>query len=176
MQNNDFGRHNYFHLLTLRGAPHMKTLTVSGLVFTILVSPASHVLAQSPYDQPPDLQALLDQNPHMQDMQAFQTRYDNIKKARSLERKAITDQIYAEELDRAKKEQATQGPFYDPVAASEWAAKQRIEQLGVQWKKEDQELDAQMHKEMMNNTSMGGMYEMQQNMMKQYGYSTPAPE
>jgi hypothetical protein len=112
----------------------------------------------------------------MQDVQAFQAKYDNIKKERDLERKAIVDQIYAEELAKAKKEQATQGPFYDPYAASEWAAKQRIEQLGVQWEKEDQELDAQMQEEMMNNTSMGGMYKMQQEMMKQYGYTAPAPK
>ena len=81
-----------------------------------------------------------------------------------------------EELAKAKIEQVTQGPLYDPIAASEWAAKQRIEQLGVQWKKEDQELDAHMQEEMMNNTSMGGMYKMQQEMMKQYGYTPPAPE
>jgi len=154
----------------------MKSSIVFGIAFTVLVSPILNVLAQSPYGQPPDPQAMLNQNPYMQDMQAFQAKYDNIKKEKDLERKAIIDQIYAEELAKAKKEQATQGPFYDPFGASEWAAKQRVEQLGVQWKKEDQELDAQMQEEMMNNTSMGGMYKMQQEMMKQYGYTAPAPE
>jgi hypothetical protein len=154
----------------------MKSSIVFNLAFTVMVSTTQNVLAQTPYDQPPDPQALLEQNPYMQDMQAFQTRYDNIRKERDLERKAVIDQIYAEELARAKKEQATQGPFYDPVAASEWAAKQRIEQLTVQWKKEDQELDARMQQDMMNNTSMGGMYKMQQEMMKQYGYTAPAAE
>lgn len=154
----------------------MKFSIVFNLACSVLVSTTQSVLAQSPYDQPPDPQALLNQNPYMQDMQAFQTKYDNIKKERDLERKAVIDQIYAEELAKAKKEQATQGAFYDPMAASEWAAKQRIEQLKVQWEKEDQELDAQMQEDMMNNTSMGGMYKMQQEMMKQYGHTTPAPE
>jgi hypothetical protein len=154
----------------------MKYFTVSSIAITVLLSPVLNVLAQSPYGQPPDPQAILNQNPYMQDMQSFQTKYDNIKKESDLERKAVIDQIYAEELAKAKKEQASQGPMYDPFAASEWAAKQRIEKLGVQWKKEDQELDAQMQEDMMNNTSMGGMYKMQQQMMKQYGYTAPAPE
>ena len=154
----------------------MKYFTVSGIAITVLLSPVLNVLAQSPYGQPPDPQAILNQNPYMQDMQSFQIKYDNIKKERDLERKAVIDQIYAEELAKAKKEQASQGPMYDPFSASEWAAKQRIEKLGVQWKKEDQELDAQMQEDMMNNTSMGGMYKMQQEMMKQYGYTAPAPE
>ncbi len=153
----------------------MKSCVVFGIVLTALASPAQNVLAESPYGQPPDPQAMLDQNPYMQDMQAFQAKYDNIKKERDLERKTIVDQIYAEELARAKAEQATQGPFYDPHAASEWAAKQRIEQLGAQWKKEDQALDTQMQEDMMNHTSMGEMYKMQQEMMKQYGYSAPTP-
>jgi hypothetical protein len=71
-------------------------------------------------------------------------------------------------------DQAVQGEFYDAYSASEWAAKQRIEPLAVQWKKEDQELDDQMQEDMMNNTSMGGMYKMQQEMMKQYGYTAPS--
>jgi hypothetical protein len=154
----------------------MKYFTISGIAITVLLSPALNVLAQSPYGQQPDPYALLNQNPYMQDMQAFQDKYDNIKKERDLERKAIVDQIYAEELAKAKKEQAAQGPFYDPIGASEWASKQRIEKLGVQWKKEDQELDAKMQEDMMNNTSMGGMYKMQQEMMKQYGYTAPAPK
>ena len=154
----------------------MKSFIVFSITFTVLVSPVLNVLAQSPYGQPPDPQAMLNQNPYMQDMQAFQAKYDNIKKERDLERKAIVDQIYAEELAKAKKEQAAQGPFYDPIGASEWAAKQRIEKLGVQWKKEDQELDAKMQEDMMNNTSMGGMYKMQQEMMKQYGYTAPPPK
>ena len=102
------------------------------MVFPVLVSPAKQVLAQSPYGQLPDPRALLNQNSYMQDMQAFQARYDAIKKENNLERKAITDQIHAEELARAQQEQATQGSFYDPVAASEWAARQRIKQLAVQ--------------------------------------------
>ena len=110
----------------------MKYFTVSGIAITVLLSPALNVLAQSPHGQQPDPYALLNQNPYMQDMQAFQDKYDNIKKERDLERKAIVDQIYAEELAKAKKEQAAQGPFYDPIGASEWAAKQRIEKLGVQ--------------------------------------------
>ena len=154
----------------------MKSIIVSGITLAVLLSPVLNVLAQSPYGQPPDPQAILNQNTYMQDMQAFQVKYDNIKKERDLERKAVIDQIYAEELAKAKKEQATQGPFYDPIGASEWAAKQRIEKLGAPWKKEDQELDAQMQEDMMSNTSMGGMYKMQQEMMKQYGYTAPAPK
>lgn len=154
----------------------MKSFIVSVTAFTALLATTMNVLAQSPYGQPPDPQTILNQNPYMQDMQSFQVKYDDIKKEREQERKVIVDQIYAEELARAKKEQAAQGPFYDPYAASEWAAKQRIEKLGVQWKKEDQELDAQMQEDMMNNTSMGGMYKIQQEMMKQYGYTTPSPK
>ena len=152
----------------------MKYFTIPGLTFAVLLSPALNAIAQSPDDQQPDPQAILNQMPYMQDMQAFQDKYDNIKKERDLERKEIVDQIYAEELTKAKKEQAVQGEFYDAYSASEWAAKQRIEKLGVQWKKEDQALDAQMQEDMMNNTSMGGMYKMQQEMMKQYGYTAPA--
>ena len=154
----------------------MKSFIVFVTAFTALLIPTLNAVAQSPYCQPPDPQAILNQNPYMQDMQSFQAKYDNIKKERAQERKVIVDQIYAEELARAKKEQAAQGPFYDPYAASEWAARQRIEKLGVQWKKEDQALDTQMQEDMMNNTSMGGMYKMQQEMMKQYGYTAPAPE
>jgi len=154
----------------------MKYFIVFGTVFAVLLTPTLNVVAQSPYGQPPDPQAILNQNPYMQDMQAFQAKYDNIKKEREQERKVIVDQIYAEELARAKKEQAVQGEFYDAYSASEWAAKQRIEPLAVQWKKEDQELDAQMQEDMMNNTSMGGMYKMQQEMMKQYGYTAPTQE
>ena len=154
----------------------MKYFTITGLTFAALLSPALNAIAQSPDDRQPDPQTILNQMPYMQDMQSFQAKYDNIKKERAQERKVIVDQIYAEELTSAKKEQAAEGPFYDPYAASEWAAKQRIEKLGVQWKKEDQALDAQMQEDMMNNTSMGGMYKMQQEMMKQYGYTAPAPE
>lgn len=152
----------------------MKSFMAFGIAFTALLTPTLNAVAQSPYGQQPDPQAILNQNPYMRDMQAFQAKYDNIKKEREQERKVIIDQIYAEELAKAKKEQAAQGPFYDPYAASEWAAKQRTEQLGVQWKKEDQELDVQMQEDMMNNTSMGGMYKMQQEMMKQYGYTAPS--
>ena len=56
------------------------------------------------------------------------------------------------------------------------AAKRRIEQLNAQWKNEDQELDAQMQEDMMNSTSMGGMYRIQQELMNQYGCTTPASE
>ena len=154
----------------------MKSVTVSGITFAVLLSPVLNAIAQSPDDQQPDPQAILNQMPYMQDMQAFQAKYDNIKQKRDLERKAIVDQIYAEELAEAKKEQAVQGEFDDAYSASEWAAKQRIEKLRVQWKKEDQSLDAQMQEDMMNNTSMGGMYKMQQEMMKQYGYTAPAPK
>lgn len=68
--------------------------------------------------------------------------------------------IYAEELAKAKKEQASQGPMYDPYDASEGGARRRIETLSAQWKKEDQELDAKIQEDMINNTSMGGMYKM----------------
>ena len=160
----------------------MKSVIVSGITFAVLLSPVLNAIAESPDDQQPDPQAILNQMPYMQDMQdmqdmqAFQAKYDNIKQKIDLERKAIVDQIYAEELAKAKKEQAVQGEFYDAYSASEWAAKQRIEKLRVQWKKEDQALDAQMQEDMMNNTSMGGMYKMQQEMIKQYGYTAPAPK
>lgn len=152
----------------------MKSVTLSAIALTVLLVPVQKVLAQSPYGQQPDPQAILNQMPYMQGMQELQVKYDNIKKQREQERKAIVDQIYAEELSKAKKEQATQGPMYDPYGASEWAAKQRVEELGVQWKKEDQELEAQMQEEMMSSTGMGDMLKMQQEMMKQYGNTAPA--
>ena len=67
------------------------------MVFPVLVSPAKQVLAQSPCGRPADPRALHNQDPYMHDMQAFQARYDAIKKENSLERKAITEQIHAEE-------------------------------------------------------------------------------
>lgn len=152
----------------------MKSATLPGIAFAVLLITALNVLAQSPYGQQPDPQAILNQMPYMQGMQELQAKYDKIKKEREQERKAIVDEIYAEELAKAKKEQATQGPMYDPYAASEWAAKQRVEELGVQWKKEDQELEAQMQQEMMSSTGMGDMLKMQQEMMKQYGHTAPA--
>jgi hypothetical protein len=152
----------------------MKPAILVTMIFTAFPIPAVTVLAQAPYDQSPDPQAILNQMPHMQGMQELQIKYDNLKKEREQERKAVVDQIYEEELARAKKEQAAQGPFYDPYAASEWAAKQRVEQLNAQWKKEDQALDAQMHEEMMSSTGMGKMMQNQQEMMKQYGYTPPA--
>ena len=152
----------------------MKPVILATMALTAFQLSASTALAQSPHGQTPDPQAILNQMPHMQGMQELQTKYDNIKKERQQERKVIIDRIYEEELARAKKEQAAQGPFYDPYAASEWAAKQRVEQLTTQWKKEDQQLDAQMHEEMMATTGLGKMLGNQQEMMKQYGYTPPA--
>jgi hypothetical protein len=152
----------------------MKTVIHAITAVTALQLSAFNVVAQSPYGQVPDPQAILNQMPHMQGMQEFQAKYDKIKKQREQERKAVADKIYEEELARAKKEQATQGPFYDPYAASEVAAKRRIEQLTPQWQEEDRVLDAQMQEEMMSSTGMGAIYGNQQEMMQQYGYQPPA--
>ena len=152
----------------------MKPFIPAIMALTAIQLTAFTALAQSPYGQTPDPQAILNQMPHMHGMQELQAKYDNIKKERKQARKVIVDNIYEEELAKAKKEQTTQGPFYDPYAASEWAAKQRVEKLTAQWKKEDQELDAQMHEEMMTSTGLGKMMGNQQEMMKQYGYTPPA--
>ena len=86
----------------------------------------------------------------------------------------MTDKIYAEELAKAKNSPEVTERFYDPYAVSEVEARKRLAPLSAQWKKEDRELEAAMQEDMMNNTSMGEMYRMQQEMMKQYGYTAPA--
>lgn len=136
----------------------MRTTIQAIMAFAAFQLFAVPVHAQSPYGQMHDPQAILNQMPYMQGMQEFQAKYERIKKEREQERRAITDGIYEEELARAKAEQATQGPFYDPYAAAEVAAKRRVEQLTPQWKQEDQALDRQMQEEMMSSTGMGAIY------------------
>ena len=63
----------------------------------------------------------------------------------------------------------------DPVAAGEWAAKQRLEPLHAQWKQEDQALENQMRDEMMNSTGMGDMLKQQQEMEQKYAYPASPP-
>ena len=117
---NTMGTITHWVILTLREEPPVWYLFVFSLASTRLVSTSQNVLAQSPYGQQQDPQALLNQNPYMQDMQVFRTKYDDIRKEKDLERKAVIDQFYAEEIAKAKKEQATQGPFYESMATSEW--------------------------------------------------------
>jgi hypothetical protein len=50
----------------------------------------------------PDSQEILNQMPYMHGIQKFQIIYDNIRKEREQESKAIIDQIYAEILAKAK--------------------------------------------------------------------------
>jgi hypothetical protein len=152
----------------------MKPLILIGTALALLVSPLSSALAQSPEEQAAQAQAM-QQMPFMSGMQELQAKYQKIKEERAQERKAITDAIYAEELARAKQQQAGDA-FPDPYAASEWAAKQRLEPLAAQWKQEDQELEQQMHEEMMNSTGMGDLMKMQQEAMKNYGYPDPPPQ
>jgi hypothetical protein len=81
----------------------------------------------------------------------------------------VTDRIYAEELAKTKQSGAP-----DPCAASEWAARQRLQPILDRWNK-DQELEVQKHEEMKRSTSMGNMLKQQQEMMKRYGQPSPYP-
>jgi hypothetical protein len=56
-------------------------------------------------------------------------------------------------------------------AVAEMRTKERIQALTVNWKKQDQELEVRMHEKMMQNSGMGNMYKMQQEMMNGHGYA-----
>ena len=71
-------------------------------------------------------------------MQKVQTEYQELKKQKELERKGLTDKIAAEELARAKNEQAATGSFNDPYAVAEMRTRERLQALTIEWKKEDQ--------------------------------------
>jgi hypothetical protein len=45
--------------------------------------------------------------------------------------------------------------------------------LIAEWQKEGRELELRMHEKRMRNSGLGDMYRMQQQMMKNYGYTTP---
>jgi hypothetical protein len=147
---------------------------ISHILFCFLTS---NVYAGPPQDQVTDAAVYqqLQQMPFMQGMNDFQAKYDKIKEERQQERKAIQDKIYAEELEKARK-QGSGNPMYDPYSASEAAAKRRLEPLYAQWKKDDQELEKQMQEDMMNSTGMGKMLKQQQEMTKRYGYQAPVKQ
>lgn len=142
----------------------MKLLTIASFALSLLISPVFDALAQQPYTQMPI---------NMDEMQRVQTEYQELKKQKELERKVLTDKIAAEELARAKNEQAATGSFNDPYAVAEMRTRERLQALTIEWKKEDQELEVQMHEKMMQNSGMGDMYKMQQEMMKGYGHTVP---
>ncbi len=139
---------------------------LTGLLLLTLSATTS--TAQPPPPQP-DMQAIYQQMPHLEGMQAVQEKHERLKQERKAERKATTDAIYAEELEKARNAPEAANPMYDPYAAAEWAAKQRIEPLAAEWKQEDQALEQQMHQEMMNSTGMGDMLKMQQQMLQGQG-------
>lgn len=141
----------------------MKLLTIAGFALALLTSSVFDVLAQQPYPQMPI---------NMNEMQKVQTEYQDLKKLKEQERKVITDNIAAEELARAKKEQAATESYHDPYAVAEMRTKERVQVLTAEWEKEDRDLEVQMHEKMMQNSGMGNMYKMQQEMMKSYGYTT----
>ena len=145
----------------------MKLPAIAGFTLTLLVSPVFVALAQQAYQQMPI---------NMNELQKVQEEYQDLKKQNEQERKIITDKIAAEELARAKKEQAATGSFDDPYAVAEMRTKERLQPLTAEWAKEDQELEVQMHEKMMQNSGMGDMYKMQQEMMKGYGYTVPQSE
>ena len=142
----------------------MKLLTIASFALSLLISPVFDALAQQPYTQMPI---------NMDEMQKVQTEYQELKKQKELERKGLTDKIAAEELARAKNEQAATGSFHDPYAVAEMRTKERLQALTPEWEKEDQELEIQMHEKMMQNSGMGDMFKMQQEMIKSYGGTTP---
>ena len=57
----------------------MKPVILATMALTAFQLGAFTALAQSPYGQTPDPQAILNQMPHMQGMQELQTKDDNIK-------------------------------------------------------------------------------------------------
>ncbi|TFG67760.1 MAG: hypothetical protein E4H27_08645 [Anaerolineales bacterium] len=142
----------------------MKLPTIAVFALTLLALTVFDTSAQQPYPQMPF---------NMDELQKVQTEYQDLKKQNEQERKIITNEIAAKELARAKKEQATTGSFNDPYAVAEMRTRERLQVLTTEWKKEDQELEVQMHEKMMQNSGMGDMYKMQQEMMESYGYTVP---
>lgn len=142
----------------------MRLLYIAGLALVLLAAPLLDALAQQTYPQMPI---------NMEELQKVQTEYQELKKQKEQERKALTDRIAAEEVDRAKKEQVATGSAHDPYAVAEMRTRERVQRLTPEWEKEDRELEVQMHQKMMQNSGMGDMHKMQQEMMKSYGYTTP---
>jgi len=142
----------------------MKLPSIAILALTLLASSFFYASAQQSYPQMPI---------NMDELQKVQAEYQDLKKQNEQERKRITNKIAAEELARAKKEQATTGSFNDPYAVAEMRTRERLQALTTEWKKEDQELEIQMHEKMMQNSGMGDMYKMQQEMMEGYDYAVP---
>jgi hypothetical protein len=157
----------------------MKLHITCGLAFAFSVMSAFSSFAQPPSAQAPDAQVKqqLQNMPFMDGMMELQEKYKKIENQRKLERKAITDKIYEEELVKQKEKHAAMGASgfnYDPYGASEVAARQRLEALYAQWAREDQELKTQMQEEMMSSTGMGDMLKQQREMTKKYGYPAPS--
>ena len=121
----------------------MKFTAITCLALALLISPAPGAFAQPAYPQMPA---------DMAEMQKVQTEYQDLKRQKQQERKAITDKIAAEELARAKHEQEATGSFADPYAVAEMRTRERLQ-----------------------NPGMGDIYKMQQEMMKAYG-QTNLPE
>jgi len=157
----------------------MKPLITHGLAFVCSVTSVFSSFAQPPSAQAPNAQAMqqLQNMPFMDGMMELQEKYKKIEDQRKLERKAITDRIYEEELAKQKEKHAAMGANgfnYDPYAASEVAARQRLEPLHAQWASEDQELKIQMQEEMMNSTGMGDMLKQQREMTEKYSHPAPS--
>lgn len=144
----------------------MKLPAMFGIALSVAFLPVLDSFAQQSYPQMPM---------NMAEMQKVQNEYQDLKKQKERQRKTITNQIAAEELARAKKEQAATGSFHDPYAVAEMRTKERVQALTAEWKKQDQELEVRMHEKMMQNSGIGNMYKMQQEMMKGHGYTTTPP-
>jgi hypothetical protein len=146
--------------------PIMKFTAITCLALALLISPVPGAFAGQPYPQMPV---------NMAEMQKVQSEYQELKRQKQQERKAITDKIAAEELARAKHEQEATGSFADPYAVAEMRTRERLQALSAEWANEDRQLEVQMHEKMMQNPGMGDIYKMQQEMMKAYG-QTNLPE
>ena len=139
--------------------------TLASVIVTLLPLLVNVTSAQQPDPQVPF---------NMSELQKVQSEYEELKRQKEQERKAISERIADEELARAKQEVPANGEFHDPHAVAEMRTRERLQPLIAEWKKEDRELELQMHEKMMRNSGMEGMYRMQQEMMKNYGYTPPS--
>jgi hypothetical protein len=80
------------------------------------------------FAQPLYLQAPI----NMDEMQKVQIEYKDLKNQNKEARKVITDKIAAEELARAKQEQATSSSFNDPYAVAEVRTRERLQALTME--------------------------------------------
>ncbi len=145
----------------------MRPSTILAIAAIFLVTAGATAQAQQPYPGMP---------PNMGELQQVQAEFEAQKKQKEQERKAITDRIAAEELARARQEQAASGSRNDPHAVAEMRTRERLQALSAEWKKEDRELEYRMHEKMMQKSGMGDIMKMQQQMMENQGYGgAPAP-